>query len=174
MFFKKHSSQPSHPQVPAAKVSRQTSHETSPYRTLRQDVDSIRLIRIHPARNDADPIACDLTEAVIGDRPCYEALSYTWGDQGATKPITLNGVKFWVGPNLFDALVCLRRRGNGTSFWIDALCINQKNIPERNRQLRLMSQIYFRASMVVVWLGQKYTKYQSQISRVCLLERPKS
>ena len=37
--------------------------------------------------------------------------------------------------------------------WIDALCINQDSIPERNAQVALMRDIYTQASRVVIWLG---------------------
>lgn len=167
MLFKKHSSKSSETPAPAVRTSAQPSHGKSPYRPLRQDVDSIRLIRIHPAKSDTDPILCDLTEVPLGERPRFEALSYTWGDQRSKKPIVLNGFKFGVGFNLFDALQYLRRRGDGKLFWIDAICIHQTDNAERNRQLRVMNHIYFRASTVVVWLGQKYVKHQNQMSKVC-------
>ncbi|XHG04103.1 hypothetical protein AWENTII_007384 [Aspergillus wentii] len=38
-------------------------------------------------------------------------------------------------------------------FWIDAICINQNDIPERNAQVAIMSMIYTKASGVFVWLG---------------------
>jgi hypothetical protein len=61
------------------------------------------------------------------------------------------------GTNLWDALHCLRKRANGRRYWIDAICINQADIPERNQQVRIMPHIYFRAHTVVVWLG-RYAK----------------
>ncbi|GAB1196594.1 hypothetical protein APSETT444_005866 [Aspergillus pseudonomiae] len=38
-------------------------------------------------------------------------------------------------------------------FWIDAICINQDDIAERNAQVAIMSMIYTKASGVFVWLG---------------------
>ncbi|KAB8202355.1 heterokaryon incompatibility protein-domain-containing protein [Aspergillus parasiticus] len=37
--------------------------------------------------------------------------------------------------------------------WIDSISINQTDIPERNSQVALMSEIYSKAMSVVVWLG---------------------
>lgn len=37
--------------------------------------------------------------------------------------------------------------------WIDALCIDQRNVEERNQQVRQKDQIYSRAAGVLVWLG---------------------
>jgi hypothetical protein len=39
--------------------------------------------------------------------------------------------------------------------WIDALCINQVDIPERNAQVLLMGDIYNKAQRVVAWLGEE-------------------
>lgn len=38
--------------------------------------------------------------------------------------------------------------------WIDAICINQKDIEERNQQVAIMEQIYSTAEEVTIWLGQ--------------------
>jgi hypothetical protein len=40
-------------------------------------------------------------------------------------------------------------------FWVDALCIGQRNILERNFQVLLMSNIYESAEQVCAWLGEK-------------------
>jgi Heterokaryon incompatibility protein (HET) len=37
--------------------------------------------------------------------------------------------------------------------WIDAFCINQGNMRERSQQVTRMSDIYSRASRVIIWLG---------------------
>lgn len=38
-------------------------------------------------------------------------------------------------------------------FWIDAVCINQNNLSERNHQVSMMREIYSTASFVLAWLG---------------------
>ncbi|KAL2277951.1 hypothetical protein FJTKL_15079 [Diaporthe vaccinii] len=40
-------------------------------------------------------------------------------------------------------------------FWIDAICIDQDNVRERNHQVGLMKQIYSMASNVYIWLGRE-------------------
>jgi hypothetical protein len=37
--------------------------------------------------------------------------------------------------------------------WIDAICINQSDVAERNQEVRRMDTIYNSASMAVGWLG---------------------
>jgi hypothetical protein len=38
-------------------------------------------------------------------------------------------------------------------FWADSICINQKDVHERSRQVRLMNTIYRSAEIVAIWLG---------------------
>jgi hypothetical protein len=40
--------------------------------------------------------------------------------------------------------------------WVDALCINQKDVSGRNSQVAIMSKIYESAKEVVVYLGKEY------------------
>jgi hypothetical protein len=82
----------------------------------------------------------------------YEALSYTWGDDQDPQEITLNGRLHEVYKNLWDALYFLQEDSPRT-MWIDALCIDQSNIAERNAQVEKMHLIYKQASSVVVFLG---------------------
>lgn len=39
--------------------------------------------------------------------------------------------------------------------WIDAICINQRDLEERSRQVQLMDLIYLKATSVVIWLGDE-------------------
>jgi Heterokaryon incompatibility protein (HET) len=39
--------------------------------------------------------------------------------------------------------------------WIDAICINQNDIEERNAQVKRMRDIYTQLSYVLVWLGKQ-------------------
>ncbi|KAH9221926.1 heterokaryon incompatibility, partial [Leptodontidium sp. 2 PMI_412] len=58
-----------------------------------------------------------------------------------------------IRPNLCAALHAIRDRRNVTIIWVDALCINQEDIPERSEQVRWMGDIYRTAYRVLVWLG---------------------
>lgn len=42
----------------------------------------------------------------------------------------------------------------GLRLWVDALCINQDDVNERNWQLKQINTIYAKAQSVHVWLGQ--------------------
>ena len=58
-----------------------------------------------------------------------------------------------VRENLYNCILQLRELYPQTYFWIDAACINQADIPERNSQVLQMARIYDSADKVVAWLG---------------------
>ncbi|KAL8721670.1 MAG: hypothetical protein Q9181_007659, partial [Wetmoreana brouardii] len=67
--------------------------------------------------------------------------------------ITLDGRSLSITPNLRDALLQLHKSELNHDHWVDAICINQKDLSERSAQVNLMREIYSKASQVVVWLG---------------------
>jgi hypothetical protein len=113
----------------------------------------IRLLSLRGG-SGSDEVDCDLLITSLDDQVDYEALSYVWGDASDTRPIRLCGQPFHVTVNLESALRNLRQTDRPCILWVDALCINQRNVSERNKQVSLMDQIYTRATQVIVWLGQ--------------------
>lgn len=94
----------------------------------------------------------------------YAALSYTWGEPEYTEDIVCNGITLSITKNLYDALQQFRRspevsEESGSYLWVDAICIDQGNIPEKEVQVRNMMAIYMKAEYVFAWLGceGKYT-----------------
>ncbi|KAK5163795.1 uncharacterized protein LTR77_010469 [Saxophila tyrrhenica] len=78
-----------------------------------------------------DDLVIELKDVALEaeDSPRYEALSYTWGTEPATK-------KVYIKPP-----------------GLDALCINQQDIQERGEQVQLMPLIYGYCDHLWVWLG---------------------
>ncbi|OTA62910.1 HET-domain-containing protein [Hypoxylon sp. EC38] len=83
----------------------------------------------------------------------YDALSYTWGNQEKTDEIYIEGRVLGITRNLYIALTRLRSPTDSRCLWIDAICINQDNVQERNHQVHMMKRIFSAASSVIVWLG---------------------
>ncbi|KAF4448985.1 HET-domain-containing protein [Fusarium austroafricanum] len=83
----------------------------------------------------------------------YDALSYTWGDQTKIGVIIVNGKRLGIAQNLNTALLRLRHRTEARRLWIDAICIDQTNVIERNHQVGMMQRVFSAASSVIVWLG---------------------
>ncbi|KAJ4177927.1 hypothetical protein NW767_014982 [Fusarium falciforme] len=99
--------------------------------------------------------------------PSYHALSYTWGKPRGSVPayadtdsllIRLDGHGFLVKPNLYDALLHIHQYCPQTPVWIDALCIDQDNLIERQLQVASMHRIFGDADLVIVWLGKPFSQ----------------
>lgn len=102
-------------------------------------------------------------EGIFGIDPRYNwgdfiALSYVWGDPNERRDILLNGYRFSVTSNLYEALINLRDSfevGQMKLFvWIDAICINQSDLAERAAEVKKMGMIYSECLSVRAWLGQ--------------------
>ncbi|KXT06057.1 hypothetical protein AC578_1345 [Pseudocercospora eumusae] len=56
--------------------------------------------------------------------------------------------------------------------WIDAICINEADTEERSHQVRMMAQIYSRAEMTIVRLGEEdYNGQFEVLSNICNVQR---
>jgi hypothetical protein len=122
------------------------------YQDLNTEKQSIRVLSLFPGEFD-DDIYCRLVHTSLEDRPSYEALSYTWGDVTKTRTIWIGLYPVQVSSNLYYALKHLRLRQEVRFLWVDAICLNQMNIKERNHQVKQMTAIYHNAAAVYVWLG---------------------
>lgn len=122
-----------------------------------QGLGAIRVIEIQPSQDGEAFLVCRLVHTNLASRPQYDTLSYVWGAQVTTgsPSIALNERKFFVTPNLWSAMHCLRHEKDVRVIWIDAICINQRDIQERNQQVSLMGDIYRRAGQVFIWLGEE-------------------
>ncbi|KAF2685947.1 HET-domain-containing protein, partial [Lentithecium fluviatile CBS 122367] len=113
----------------------------------------IRILILHPGLKD-EPLKCSLKLERLGSMDTeYEALSYVWGSEVASDTIQLGSGPFYVTRNLLDALLELRQENEQKVLWVDALCINQCNMEERNGQVSVMHKIYESAKDVIAWLG---------------------
>ncbi|KAK3659021.1 hypothetical protein LTR56_001458 [Elasticomyces elasticus] len=116
----------------------------------------IRLLHLRPGAGD---LQADLAVVDLADQPGYEALSYTWGDRTLDKSIVVGGrYRLPLTDNLWYALRGLRYRWRSRRLWVDALCIDQKNIGERSMQVAFMGEIYNAAQKVCIWLGEPVPK----------------
>ncbi|KAK5721830.1 hypothetical protein LTR15_006423 [Elasticomyces elasticus] len=87
-------------------------------------------------------------------QPVFEALSYTWGSWVDSMAIhSQDHGGFPITRNLWSALRRSRSTTVPVRLWIDQISIDQQNIDERNRQVRVMSNIYSLAWDVRIWLG---------------------
>ncbi|PSN66988.1 HET-domain-containing protein [Corynespora cassiicola Philippines] len=83
----------------------------------------------------------------------YDALSYVWGFPELRETINVNGEDVPATMNLESALRRVRNAEKADLLWVDAICINQKDIEERNAQVMRMKEIYNKSRKVMVWLS---------------------
>jgi hypothetical protein len=117
----------------------------------------IRLLEIQPSEScpGATLPICEINHYTFGECPPYKALSYRWNDNGDDElayDLVINGHSFKILDNVHSFL-CIINDGTTKRFWIDAICVDQSNVLERNHQVHLMDRIYNEAEEVVVWLG---------------------
>jgi hypothetical protein len=112
-----------------------------------------RLIHLLPGE-DFEPIkvSMHISDSITD----YEALSYCWGDASTLSPISCNDSRLQVTQNLKSALRDLRYPDRARVLWIDAVCINQQDVSEREQQVSIMGDIYRGATRTVVWLGETF------------------
>src|SRR5271154_1707381 len=121
-----------------------------------QGQNTLRLLKLRPASHgdiDCELIEFELTNADYGDllspssphvlkAEPYEAVSWCWGREPLSKSIRIHredqAFSFRITPNLELALRSLRRKDRARLLWIDAICINQRDLEERNEQVPKM------------------------------------
>ena len=138
--------------------------------------------QLSPVSGKPFKMAFDLEVFSLSSCPPYKALSYTWGSPFLVGPlfdwfkeleytdysgrqqrdrdwesfsyaINCNNSKFMVKLNLYEALRRLLLDDERGWLWIDAICINQSDVAEKESQVAMMAEIYQRAQTVVVWMG---------------------
>ncbi|MCJ1471527.1 hypothetical protein MMC13_000167 [Lambiella insularis] len=133
--------------------------------------DEIRLIGLETGSRQ-DSIAAKLLHKKVDDDTIkYDALSYVWGSKSDAVTITCDDRPLYITQNLHKALVELREDGMDNSRWVDAVCIDQLNLGERARQIRLMRHIYSQAQMVYIWIGEELATTKIGAELLCRISK---
>ena len=123
------------------------------YRPLKRPDTDLRLLKITSVTSEAVHCGMTVTSSRRKSPILYQALSYTWGDESIKSRIIVNEKALFVTINLEHALRHLDKK---RYYWIDAVCINQDDLEERNQQIQRMREIYKSAVTVVIWLGRDH------------------
>ncbi|KAF7870163.1 uncharacterized protein EAF02_009353 [Botrytis sinoallii] len=121
--------------------------------------DSIRLLVLSPSADSTADIHCDLLTTTLSKVhrdvfSGYTALSYVWGDLEENKVIYIDKEIIGITANLDSALRDIRDPLRKQHLWIDAICINQANSPEKNKQVIQMAKVYQIARKTIIYLGE--------------------
>lgn len=134
----------------------------------------IRLMTLLPGK-EGEPLRCKLDPVRLFEdatarssntqdsAPSYEALSYMWDTESPSTTlrygpsiIHIGSTQLSIRSNLLSALNRLRYNNGPRVLWIDAICINQASILERNDQVSRMRFIYRQALRVLIWVYDDY------------------
>ncbi len=130
------------------------------YEPLPDKRRSMRLLTLFSSSPENPQIECKLVVVDVDPKKLtrgsigkdYEALSWCWGTALPTSHISIrkNGRIYSkkVQPDLVAALKALRHSQEDRYLWIDAICINQADVGEKNHQVEMMSTIYGQAKSV--------------------------
>ncbi|KAL9078909.1 MAG: hypothetical protein Q9157_002165 [Trypethelium eluteriae] len=140
---------------------------------------AIRILNVFPGHPEDLEVHCELILGTILDSKQrlehnppikfvpYDALSWCWGIQNEESWINIRkgGTRYAkaVRSDLVAALRALRHHEHDRRLWIDAVCIDEDNVTERNRQVEMMADIYGNADCVRIWLGNP-----SESSRIAI------
>lgn len=144
------------------------------------DQHHIRLLEILPDSTDGI-IRCNLETHALAEAPEYNALSYVWGNGVPDKTIICSGGGLKITKSLYAVLFAMRQQRNSDCsvggqttanvptcqlVWIDQICINQEDTDERSQQVRVMQDIYHRATTVLISLGEDFDDLAGPVDRL--------
>ena len=131
-----------------------------PYKPIQlsSNAQELRLVVLYPGAPEEDLFG-EIIHVELSESPRYEALSYTWADESGDKEPSMKlnvrgGRSVAITANCHAALRRLRRRRARRTLWIDAVCIDQSNVKERNHQVNHLKSIFNAAFQVVIYLGE--------------------
>ncbi|KAF3801187.1 hypothetical protein GCG54_00010869, partial [Colletotrichum gloeosporioides] len=110
-----------------------------------------RILLLEPGAYD-DPVSCSLYLMSFQSAE-YEAISYVWGSTQDTGSIVCQGLEIGVTANLVQSLRQVRYVDHPRHLWVDALCINQRDLHEKAFHVNMMGEIYSHAWRVIICLG---------------------
>jgi hypothetical protein len=130
-----------HPHANATTSERRNTHFV--HTALNSHLEEFRLLRIMPAKDQDDHLEIRMETASLKNSPRFAALSYLWGKPAETHSIVCNGELMQIPKNSYHVLSSMRGTLRGHKlFWMDSLCINQRDMDEKSSMIKLMPNIF--------------------------------
>lgn len=141
----------------------------------------LKILHVSAKDDDSHSIDCKVTAWYLEqelDLPKFNAISYTWGDATNLAPISLkHGAShqvLMITQNCEAALKQAWGYDRNAWYWVDSICINQRNPREKEYQIPLMGHIYGKAEHVLACIGQHADGSQELYHFIDLLSRDES
>jgi hypothetical protein len=122
-----------------------------------EPLQSSRYIRLLKLRGQAAKWrqrSHELINVHLDHAPTFCAISYRWDAEKGFGYISIGSKVLRVTLSCKASINYFSKMMPGQFIWIDAVCINQSDIKERNTQVTLMRNIYQSAYSTAVWLGE--------------------
>lgn len=139
----------------------------SPYNYKPLPNNKIRILTLHPGTLNDPIIKARIDHVDLNTEPEFSAISYQWESRDLCQKIQIieteetGDEKYLdITSSLYNVLLHLRRDEEEVCLWADAICINQNDTDERNKQILLMGEIYRSATDVIVYVGSETKEIQ--------------
>ena len=126
----------------------------------------IRLLRVS-YRDDSNELHGSY-KVVSLDSPrlVYRAISYYWDRSLPEQRVYFDtGSSCYVNGAAASALRWIARRYPNELTWLDQICMNQNDLDEKMQQIRLLTDIFSAAKVVIAWLGHADESSDQPISQ---------
>ncbi|KAK1708186.1 heterokaryon incompatibility protein-domain-containing protein [Colletotrichum acutatum] len=123
------------------------------YRPLDKKYEEIRLLDVDLTGGNIHRMIHSISLAKAGK---YCAISYYSGNPKDTVPVWIEGIKMNIFSNLAKGIenaAGFWKKGSPNQplrLWVDQICINQSDLPEKSHQVNFMREIYRNATHVYV------------------------
>lgn len=103
---------------------------------------------------DKAPLVGRIVTSVLDEFPSYHAVSYVWGELTKVDGLECrDGGEVLITANLSAVLRRVRHESDEIILWVDQVCINQNDLPERGSQVSIMGEIFAKAESTLICLG---------------------
>jgi len=137
------------------------------YQPLDLSSESIRVLRLDPAKNVDEPLTGWIyTMEIARSKPLQlSAISYAAEGQSPRRRYKFTCFdrtgsregQLYLTKSASDAMKAVRSRDSFRRVWIDVVCIDHSNLDEKNHQARVAGAVFSRARTIIVWLGEQGT-----------------
>jgi Heterokaryon incompatibility protein (HET) len=143
------------------------------YVPLDMVTNETRILIIQSSADPMAPTTLALAHCPVKCEVVFHALSYTWGTLQTTTDIVVNGQILTITQSLEQILRAIRRPAADVAIWIDAICINQSDVIERNCIVPRIATVYDSAIGVICYLGPFDDSANEALDFVQYLQEPK-
>jgi hypothetical protein len=123
------------------------------YVPLDMVTNETRILVIQQSASPTAPMMLGLAHCPIKCEVVFCALSYIWGPLLPATDVVVNGQILTITESLEQILRAIRLPSDDSAVWIDAICINQSDVLERNCTVPRIATIYDAAVAVFCYIG---------------------